>query len=256
MSVSLQSSLDLYPFPSRRFTNAMGRARSFAMSVRRWIGLRENTPGWSLWLGFALVVAWGVISLGYAYERSLARVNDCFNQGFVVVGRLDAIVGALDRLNVNQQAFLSTGDDHFLQDVWESARSLDNNIAWLDSFAARNALPRAPLTGMSRAIKQVLKLVGESYDVRDMRGRPAARAFFAAREATIAGAKSRADELTVEVTKGISDRIRTARGTNLLLEAIRWGLPIEIAFGRAVAFANSARLSGRAGTVRHVWTHS
>jgi CHASE3 domain sensor protein len=256
MSVSLQSSLDLYPFPSRRFTNAMGRARSFAMSVRRWIGLRENTPGWSLWLGFALVVIWGVMSLGHAYDRSLAKVNDSFNQGFVVVGRLDAIVGALDRLNVNQQAFLSTGDDHFLQDVWESARSLDNNIAWLDSFAARNALPRAALTRMSRAIKQVLELVGESYDVRDMRGRPAARAFFAARDATIAGAKSRADELTVEVTKGISDRIRTARGTNLLLEAIRWGLPIEIAFRRAVACANSAHLSGRAGTVRHVWTHS
>jgi hypothetical protein len=226
------------------------------MSIRRGIGLRENTLAWSLWFGLALAVIWGMMSLRDAYERSLAKVDICFSQGFMVVGRLDAIAGALDRLKVDQQAFLSTGDGRFLQDVWESARSLQDNVSWLNSIAAGNGLPRAPLTRMSGAIKQVLDLVGASYDVRDMRGRPAARAFFAAREATIAGAKFRTDELRIEVIQGISARILTAHGSNLLLDAIRWSLPIEIAFGRAVAFANSARRSGHAGTVRHVWTHS
>ncbi len=255
MSASLRSSLDVYPFPSRRFANAMGRARAFAAASPQWIALRD-TPGWSLWCGFALVAIWGVMSLGHAYDRSLAKVNDCFSQGFMVVGRLDAIAGALDRLNVDQQAFLSNGDGRFLQGVWESARSVEDNMSWLNSLATRSGSPRTELIKLSRAINEVLDSVGESYDIRDRRGRPAAQAFFAAREAAISEAKSQADELRIEVTQGISDRILMARGTNLLHEAIHYGLPVKIVFERAAAIASAVRRSGRAGTVRHVWTHS
>jgi hypothetical protein len=178
--------------------------------------------------------------------RSESGVNDRFSHGFMVVGRLNAIAGALDRLNVDQQAFLSTGDSRFLEGVWESARSLEDNISWLNSLAARSGLPRIPLNALSRAINQVLGSVGESYDIRDRRGRPAARAFFAAREGAISGARSQADELRMEVTRGIFDRTGRMRGTNLLLDAIRYGLPVKINFGRAAAFANPARRSGRA----------
>jgi hypothetical protein len=130
--------------------------------------------------------------------------------------------------------------------VWESARSLEDNISWLNSLAPRSGLPRTPLAELSRAINQILDSVGESYDIRDRRGRPAARAFFAAREDAISGARSLADDLTIEVTREILDRTGRARGTNLLLDAIRYGLPVKIGFGSAAAFANPARRSGRA----------
>jgi CHASE3 domain sensor protein len=231
--------------------DAAWRAHGLAKEQSAIDWFSEKSPWLSLWLGFALVVVWGVMSLAQAYDRSLAKVNDSFAQGFTVLGRLGAILGALDRLNVHQRAFLSTGDPRFQDGVIESAETLALETDMLNSRADGSGLDRASMAGLSRSIKQVLASVGESDAVRDARGPAAAVAFFNSAEAAVSDAKWQADQLRIAVTRRIAE-IRTARGAGALLQALLYDAPGAAAPGDGAAFSNPARLPGRAATVRYL----
>jgi CHASE3 domain sensor protein len=208
----------------------------------------------SLWLGLALVLVWSVMSLAHAYDRSLTTVSDSFTHGFMLLGRLGTIVDALDRLSVEERAFLSTGDERFQDGVIENAEALEINVDVLNSMAATGKSQRAALTSLFRSIKQVLDLVGESDGIRDARSGAAAAAFFESKESAVSLAKWQADQLRIEVTRGMSGRIRKARRYNALFEGFFYGEPAGTALGRGVAFWNSARLTGRVGTAGQAWT--
>jgi hypothetical protein len=194
----------------------------------------EKCPWLSLLLGFGLVFVWGVMALAHAYDRSLATVNDSFTQGFIVVERLGAILDALARLSVDQEAFLSTGDKRFQDGVVEGAETLALDMYMLNSLAARNKLQRPLLTSLARSIEQVLGSVAQSDDIRDVRGRAAAVAFFESKEAVISVAKWQADQVRIEITGCISDRIRSARGTSALFQELLYSAAIETALGRTM----------------------
>jgi len=197
-----------------------------------------------LWLGFVLVIIWGAVSLAHAYDRSLAKVNDSYNQALKVVGRLDFILHALARLNIDQQAFLSTGDERFQDGVVESVESLTIGMGMLNSTAASNDLQRALLTGLFRSIEQVLGSVAESDEVRDTRGRAAAVAFFESKEAATSLAKWQADQLRIEITGCVSERIRSGRSANTLFRAILYDAPVGPGLAHGPIVSNSPRLSG------------
>jgi hypothetical protein len=67
----------------------------------------------------------------HAYDRSLEKVNDSFVQGLIVVEQLGVIADTLVRLSVDQEAFLSTGDQRFQDGVIESAESFALDMARL-----------------------------------------------------------------------------------------------------------------------------
>ncbi len=186
----------------------------------------EKYPWFSLLLGFALVVVWGVMSLVHAYDRSLAKVNDSVVQGLMLAEQLGVIGDTLVRLSVDQEAFLSTGDRRFQDGVIESAESFALDMARLNSLAASGKVQRPLLNSLSRSIDQVLGSVADSDEIRDVRGRVAAVAFFGSKEAAIADAKSQAEQLRIEITGCISDRIRSARGSSALFEALLYGAPV------------------------------
>lgn len=198
----------------------------------------------SLWLGFALASVWVMVSLAHSYDLNLTRVNDSFTQGFIVTGRLGAILDALDRLGVDQQAFLSTGDARFQDGVIESAETLELNIDMLNAHAAGSKSPSPVLSGLSDSIKQVLDSVGESDHIRDARSRAAASAFFESRDGAISLAKWQANQLRVETTHSMSAQVRRARGSDVLLEAILYVAPPATALGHGVSWSNSIRLTG------------
>jgi len=185
----------------------------------------EKYPSSSLWLGFVLVFIWGAVSLANAYDRSLVKINDSYSQALKVVGRLDAIRDALARLNIDEEAFLSTGDERFQDGVIESVESLTIGMGMLNSMAASNELERALLTRLFRSIEQVLGSVAESDNVRDTRGRAAAVAFFESKQATISLAKWHADQLRIESTACVSERIRSGRSA-ALFRAILYGASV------------------------------
>jgi CHASE3 domain sensor protein len=213
----------------------------------------EKSPWMSLVLGFVLVFAWGVMSLAHAYEQSLAQVNDSFDQGFMVVGQLGTILSSLDRLGVDQRAFLSTGETRFQDGVIETAEALELDLSKLNSMATINKSRRAPLTGLSGSIKQILAWVGESDKIRDKRGAAAAVAFFDSREPAMSLATGQADHLRIEISRRIAERIRGASSANALVEALLYGAPAGTTLGYCGALSNSARLPARAGMGHRVW---
>ncbi len=179
----------------------------------------------SVLLGLALVFAWGVMSLAHAYDRSLTRMNDSFTRGFMIAERLGGILDALSRLTVDQQAFLSTGDARFQDGVVESAEALANDIGVLNSLAARGTLQRTALIDLSRSIDQMLSLAGESDAIRQSRGAAAAVAYFDSRATAIDEAKLQATQLRGEITRHISERVRTARSPKGMLQDVLAGTP-------------------------------
>jgi hypothetical protein len=204
----------------------------------------ENYPWLSLLVGFALVFVWGLMSLTHAYDRSLATVNDSFTQGFIVVDRLGALLDALARLSVDQEAFLSTGDGRFQDGVIESVETLTLDIDVLNSLAARSKLQPLGLSSLSRSIGQVLSSVAESDDIKDVRSRAAASAFFESQQAAISEARLQAGQLKIDIAACITDRIRSARGTGALYQDLLYGAPLA-GCGRAgsqlTVFAEGSR---------------
>jgi CHASE3 domain sensor protein len=184
-----------------------------------------KNPWLSLLFGVALAFVWGVMALAHSYDRGLAKVNDSFIQGFMIVDYLDVIVDALARLSVDQEAFLSTGDRRFEDGVIESAQTFGLDLDRLNSLAARSKLQRS-FKSLSRTIDQVLSSVAESNEIRDVRGRVAAVAFFDSKEAAIADAKAQAERLKIEITGCVTDRIRSARSPSALFEDFFYGAPV------------------------------
>jgi hypothetical protein len=185
----------------------------------------EKYPWLSILLGFALLFVWGVVSLAHAYARGLAKVTDSFTQGFIVEEQLGAMLEALTHLSVDQEAFLSTGDQRFQDGVVESAQTLELDMYMLQ-LAYGTKLQRPLLNSLSRSIDLVMGSVAESDDIRDVRGRLAAVTFFDSQEAAISVAKSQADRLIIDITACLSDRVRSAHGTSVLFEALLYGAPV------------------------------
>jgi CHASE3 domain sensor protein len=174
--------------------------------------------GWlSLLSGLALIFAWGVISLAHAHERSLASVDDSFTQGSMIMEGLGGVSADLDRLAIDQRAFLSTGDLQFQDGVIESSEALLLQMSRLQPLAAKNRMQPSLLADLQRWVDRALGSVGESDTVAARRGRAAAMEFFEDRGAAIWEARAQADHLKALVGESISDRIRNARSARAFL---------------------------------------
>jgi CHASE3 domain sensor protein len=205
------------------------------------MGYTEKSSWLLLLAGFALVFVWSALSLAHAYERSLARMNDSFSQGLMIVDRLGAVLDALDRLSTDEQAFLSTGEARFQDGVVESAEALTIDIGMLDALAAEGKFRRANLAILSRCVDRALNLVGESDAVRQDHGAQAALAYFDSRENTLAEAKLRANQLRSETVRRLSDRVRSTRRPKTLLHEVLDNAPACIALQRGVSAIHLAR---------------
>jgi CHASE3 domain sensor protein len=204
-------------------------------------------PWLSLLLGLTLVFVWGVISLAHAYDRSLAEMKDSFAQGFMLVERLGGVLDTLARVRTDQQAFLSTGDDRFQDEVVGGAETLAVDISVLHSMAAPNEAERPLLIGLSRSIAKVLDAVAESDDLMERRGKADAIAFFDAQDAAVALARWQAERLRIQIAGRISDRIQSANTTNVVFRHLLNEAPLLNGSTCGAAFPKSGR--GPAGSV-------
>ncbi len=209
------------------------------------MGCTSEKYSWaSVLLGFVLVFVWGVISLAHAYDRSLTRMNASFTRGFMIVERLGAVLDAVSRISVDQQAFLSSGDARFQDGVVESAEALKIDISVLNSLAAKANVQSPALAKLARSIDQVLSMAGESDAIRQRRGAPAALAYFDSKETAISEARLQVTHLKDEINRHLSDRVRTARSPKALLRDVLGGAPREIALQHG---AKAIRISANIG---------
>jgi hypothetical protein len=135
----------------------------------------------------------------------------------MAVARLDVIVDAVDHRAVNQQAFLSTGDESFQADVVVSVETLELNIDMLNSLPAKYTSRRALPVELSRSIKQVIANLSESNRIRETDNRAAAVDFFASKGDDVSRAKWQAEQLRIAIIRSIAGRIWSTT------DSIFWG---------------------------------
>jgi CHASE3 domain sensor protein len=170
-------------------------------------------------LGLALVVICLAIGFHYALNRTLSKVNASVTGGFLVVEHVDAIVDDLDRLTLNQRAFLGTGDERFSQDVVESVMGIERHLDSLNQLKTRGPRVRSAITKLERAVGWALDSLGKSNDLNQSMGSGIAIALLD-NDDSIDDAKRVAQELRKEVTDGVFDRVRTERKMKAILDVL------------------------------------
>ena len=178
----------------------------------------------SLLIGLALVSAWGVLSLAHAYDRALTKVSNSFIQVFMIVDQLGVIEETLTRISVDQQAFLSTGDQRFQDGVIESAQAFVLHRDRLSLVAGTKL--QGSLSSLSRSMDQVLASVAESDEIKEVRGRSSAVAFFESEQVAIAQVQSQAEQLRIEISGSVSDAIRSGRTPGPVFEDFLYDAPV------------------------------
>ena len=124
--------------------------------------------------GVAMIAICLAIGFRSALRLSLGEIVISLTRGVTVVEKVDDIVDDLDRLQVSQRAFLSTGEDRFSQGVIESATGLIENIGVLEQLTVPGSALGRQIARVSRSIDLAIELVGESNDLQHYFGTDAA----------------------------------------------------------------------------------
>jgi CHASE3 domain sensor protein len=169
--------------------------------------------------GLALVVICLAIGFRFALNRSLTKVSNSLIGGFLILDHVDNILDDLDRLSLNQRAFLSTGDERFSQDVVESVMGIERQIDSLQQIARKGARLHAPVNQLARAIDWALDSLGRSNELEQTSGAAVAIALLDNDE-SIEDAKEVAQELRRQATDGVFDRVRTERKIKSILDVL------------------------------------
>jgi len=171
--------------------------------------------------GFALALVVICLAIGFhcALNRSLTKVNDSLTGGFLILEHVDSILDDLDRLSLNQRAFLGTGDERFSQDVVESVMEIERHMDSLQQIARKGARLRPPIDNLARAIDWALDSLGKSNEIEQTSGAAVAIALLDNDE-SLEDAKDVAQRLRRQATDGVFDRVQTERKMKAILDVI------------------------------------
>jgi CHASE3 domain sensor protein len=174
------------------------------------LNLAEDSITLRVMFGAGLVIICLGIGFYHALNRSLAHVHDSFVGGLGVVDHVDNLLMQLDRLNTDQRAFLSTGDDRFSEDVVESIMGIDRNLESLRAAADKDQRLRKPVDSLDRSINWVLDSMGRAFEIERTAGTAVAIALLDD-DSSVDGAKDDAQKLRTVATNGVFDRLRSER---------------------------------------------
>ncbi|MGO9056838.1 MAG: CHASE3 domain-containing protein [Candidatus Binataceae bacterium] len=170
-------------------------------------------------LGVTVVVICLGIGFHHALKRSLMRVSDSFIGGLTVVDHVDSIVNQLDRLTIDQRAFLSTGDDRFSENVVESIMGIDRNLESLEVAANKDPRLRSPVAELSHSINWVMDSMGKSFQIQQTSGAAVAIALLDD-DPSVDGAKGEARRLRAVATDDVFDRVRSESRMRSILNVL------------------------------------
>jgi CHASE3 domain sensor protein len=167
----------------------------------------------------AAVVICLVISFHFVLNHTLSRVSNSVTGGLIVVENVDSIVDNLDRLNNNQRAYLSTGDDQYSEEVAESVIAITSNLEALKQISVNGQPLARRINELSHQIDWVLDSMEKSYEVQKTAGSAVAIALLDNDDAVM-DAKMNALSLKKVATDGVFDRVRTERKMRSILQVL------------------------------------
>jgi len=169
--------------------------------------------------GLAAVVICLSICFRFVLNHTLSKVTNSVTGGLIVVENVDSILDSLDRLNMSQRAFLSTGDDRYSEEVAESVIGISVNLEALKRIRVKGEPLRRRVTELSHEIDWELALVEKSYELRQNFGPEVAIALLDNDDA-FADAKLDAAALKKAATDGMFDRVETEGKLRAILHVL------------------------------------
>lgn len=171
----------------------------------------------------ACVLAAAIICLSICFRfvlnHTLTKVTNSMTGSLIVVENCDSLLDDLDRLNVNQRAYLSTGDDRYSEEVAESVIEISSNLESLKHVSVRGESLRLRVRKLSGKIDWALASVEKSYDLQQTVGSGVAIALLDNDEA-LDDAKMEVVSLKKLATDGMLDRVQTERKISSILEVL------------------------------------
>ncbi len=139
--------------------------------------------------------------------------------GLSLIENIDSIINNLDRLSMNQRAFLYTGDEGFAAGVAESVLAISNNLTSIKQISVNDEPLQRKATILSHSIDWALESIEKAYDLQQHFGSGPAIALLDHDDA-VEDAKEEALSLKKVATDGMFDRVRTEREVRSILEEL------------------------------------
>jgi CHASE3 domain sensor protein len=159
------------------------------------------------------------ICFRFVLNHTLSRVTNSVTGGLIVVENVDAIVEDLDRLAMNQRAFLSTDDDRYSEQVAESIIAISTNLEALKQVSIKGEPLRSRVTKLSHRIDWALESVEKTYELQQTVGSSVAIALLDNDDA-VEEAKNEALAVKKLATDCMFDRVEMQRKTREILQVL------------------------------------
>jgi CHASE3 domain sensor protein len=169
-----------------------------------------------------LVVAVICLSIGFGLvlDRSLNRVSRSVTANLIVVENVDSMVDNLDRLNMNQRAFLSTGDDRYSEEIAESVMAISASLEALKQVSINGEpLRQRWVSRLSQRVDWALGSVEKTYEMKRLAGAEVAIVLLD-NDITVEEAKMEALSLKRQATDGMFDRVESQEKMRSILQVL------------------------------------
>jgi CHASE3 domain sensor protein len=169
--------------------------------------------------GLALATVCLALCSRLALNHTFVEVRRSVVGGLTVVEKIDSITDNLDRLTMNQRAFLLTGDDRFAVGVAESVMVMSFDLDTLERISTNRALLQSYVAILSHRIDLTLDSIRKSYDLQQHLGAGAAIALLDS-DAAADDAKQEAFSLKRAATEGMFDHVQTECRISSILKVL------------------------------------
>jgi CHASE3 domain sensor protein len=169
--------------------------------------------------GLAAATICLAICFRFVLNRALTKVTNSVTGGLIVVENVDSILDNLDRLNINQRAYLATGDDRYSEEIAESVIAISTDLEALKRIWIKGEPLQRRVKSLSRQIDWALESVEKSYELRQSIS-PAAAIALLDDDDALTEAKMQAIALKKAATDGMFDRVETQGKLRAILQVL------------------------------------
>jgi CHASE3 domain sensor protein len=155
----------------------------------------------------------------FVLNHTLTKVTNSVTGGLIVVENVDSLVENLDRLNINQRAYLATSDDRYSEEVAESVITISTDLEALKGIWIKGEPLQRRVTKLSHQIDWALESVGKTYELQQDIS-PAVAIALLDNDDSLSEAKMQALALKKAATDSMFDRVETERKLRAILQVL------------------------------------
>jgi CHASE3 domain sensor protein len=169
--------------------------------------------------GLVLALIYLAIWFRFVVNGTVTKVALSMTGGLSLIENIDSVMNNLDRLSMNQRAYLYTGDERFAGQVAQSIMAIANNLTSIKHISVNDEPLQRKATILSHSIDWALESIGKTYDLQEHFGSGPAIALLD-HDNAVEDAKEEALSLKKVATDGMFERVRTEHEIRSILEEL------------------------------------